>query len=133
MRVCRHRAVDRELKKLKKYRDVPESLEQYERLLLHDKALAEPYGGLSLVRGNAPAHIFKGKVIVASLGGKSSGLRYVYEVVDCDGESWAICLSLYIHQQAGNAEHEVRARIKIRCAELDVDRESLEAIEEDIA
>lgn len=130
MRVCRHWAITRDVRKLKKYRDIEQSLDTFERLLAADLAPSDTYAGLRLVRGGKAAQIFKARVIVASLGGKRSGLRYVYEVVECAGETWAICLSIYVHQMAGNEEHEVRARLMSRSAEFAIDVDTLEGLEQ---
>jgi hypothetical protein len=120
MRVRRIDAIERDLRKLRKYRSVPKALEQFERLLAADSREGHvPYSGLHLQRGARSARIFKARVICAELGGKSSGLRYVYEqLVGDDGEDYMICLHVYSHQSAVN-EQQVQNLVRERFGTYD--------------
>jgi hypothetical protein len=112
--VHRVKEAERELEKLaRRYRDLPAAVEQFERLLREDKIHGEQYSGLGLQRDGVPASIWKSRVVVPSLGGSRSGLRYVYERFSFNGQHYAIGLVMYVHQ-SGIKENDVRSAIKTR-------------------
>lgn len=86
-------------------------------LLVSDALIHAPeWPGLGLHRDGESAVIRKTRIVSADLlQGKSGGLRYVFEEVDCaDGRRYAIGLTVYLHQSSGNSEQEVRERVKDR-------------------
>jgi hypothetical protein len=116
-----------------KHRDVWKSIDEFERLLVAGLAVAHDlYPALGLRRGDESARIFKARVLCRSLGGKSSGLRYVYERLTIDGEEHAIALTVYIHQQ-GAKEHDIVKKIKDRFSSYDATADGIRLLEKSAA
>lgn len=115
MRVYRLHQATNEVEQLcKKHRELWDSVTQFERLLSHGQTHGHVlYPKLRLTRGDGPASIWKSRIIFPPLGGKRSGLRYVYERVTIEREEHAIALAIYVHQEGGN-EADVIARIRDR-------------------
>lgn len=88
MRVYRAPQATNEVERLsRKHCDLWHYVEPFERLLANGQTHGhEPYPGLRLTRGGVPASIWKARVIVPHLGGKRSGLRYVYERLQIERE-----------------------------------------------
>lgn len=126
MRIYRTHQCDRELRRLQKnYRSTEKALEYFENLLRGDFSVpSDQVPGLRLHRNNVPLVVYKARVLVPELGGKNSGLRLVYEVLDTDGGRCAVELTLYVHQR-GDSEREVRQRIADRCKEYEATVDSL--------
>jgi hypothetical protein len=109
--------------------DIWESVHQFERLLAHGQTHGhDRYAGLRLVRGDEPAEIWKSRVIYPPLGGKSSGLRYVYERLELDGEDYAVALTIYIHQD-NIRESDIQARIRERFTSYEATLTGLRGLE----
>lgn len=103
----------------KTYRDTWKVIDQFERLLFSDLTHShDRYSGLKLNRGAEPAQIFKAKVLHPQLGGKASGVRYIYERLMIDDKEYAIALTVYVHAQGTN-EQEVIKRIRTRFRDYD--------------
>jgi hypothetical protein len=66
-------------------------------------------------------------VLHPQLGGKSSGLRYVYERLWISGEECAIALTVYVHQE-GAKESAIITRIRDRFDEIETTVEGLRAL-----
>ncbi len=132
MKVRRAHGVKRDAKALaKKYRSFALDVERFERLLGADYTIGHvPYSDLHLYRDDAPARIFKVRVHCVSLAGnsKSSGSRYVYErIATADGDEYAVCLTIYVHQQNGK-ESDVQQTLGERFKSFDVtDLDDLES------
>ncbi|MBA2520681.1 MAG: hypothetical protein H0V24_13525 [Chloroflexia bacterium] len=69
--------------------------------------------GLGFTRHDQPALVYKARVLYPPLGGKSSGLRYVYEWFRLDSTECAVVLSVYVHQ-GGKSDQDNRALIRQR-------------------
>lgn len=107
MRLYRVRQATNEIVKLDgKHRDLWESVTQFERLLSH---------------GQTHGH-------TSSLGGKRSGLRYVYERVTIGNEEYAVALTVYVHQE-GNKESDVVDRIRKRSQFVDATPQGFRALD----
>jgi hypothetical protein len=134
VKVYRHFQATNDVERLrKKHRDIWESVHQFERLLAHGQTHGhDRYAGLGISRGNVPAEIWKSRVIYPPLGGKRSGLRYVYERLTIDGEDYAVALTIYIHQDDVR-ESAVRDRIRERCSSYDATLAALRALEQTTA
>ncbi|MDQ3695751.1 MAG: hypothetical protein M3464_19350 [Chloroflexota bacterium] len=80
MRVIRLFAATNDLEVLaKKHRDIWDAARQFERILTHGLLTREhQIPRLGLTRNDQPAAIYKARVLYPPLGGKASGLRYVY-------------------------------------------------------
>ena len=115
MKVYRHFQATNDIERLrKKHRDIWESVHQFERLLAHGQTHGhDRYPGLRLIRCEVPAAIWKSRVVYPPLGGKRSGLRYVYERLTIDGEDFAVALTIYIHQD-NVRESDILERIRDR-------------------
>lgn len=97
-----------------KYRNVYDAVAQFERLLAANQNHGhQRIPGLRLSRAGEPASVWKARVLHPQLGGKSSGLRYVYERLWIEGNEYAIALTVYVHQQ-GSKESDVIAHIRDR-------------------
>jgi hypothetical protein len=130
LKICRLPQATSEIDTLHgKYRNVLEEIARFERLLAanqnhgHQRAL-----GLGLTRHEEPASIWKARVLHPQLGGKCSGLRYVYERLWIDGEEYAIALTVYVHQE-GMKESEVVARIRQRTRAIEGTTDGLRTLE----
>jgi hypothetical protein len=134
VRVFRHVQATNDVERLrKKHRAIWESILQFERLLAHGQTHGhDRYAGLGLNRGDAPAEIWKSRVIYPPLGGKRSGLRYIYERVVIDGEDYAVALTIYVHQDDVR-ESEIRERIRERVQGYDATTAGLRSLERSIA
>jgi len=130
VKVYRDPAATNEVERLAtKYRSGWEAIGQFERLLSNGKTQGHfQYPGLKLRRGDEPATIWKSKVICPELGGKSAGLRYVYERISIDGEEYAVGLTVYVHQSGIN-ENDVRRVIRQRFALFDGTSQGLRRLE----
>jgi hypothetical protein len=115
VKVYRIGQADRDIEKLtKRYRTIGTNVNEFERILASGQQQGhDRYSGLGLLRDGQPASIWKAKVIVPQLGGKRSGLRYIYEQIDFQGEMYAIGLMAYVHQ-SGMSEDQVIATIRER-------------------
>ncbi len=130
MKVYRHFQATNDVERLrKKHRDIWESVLQFERLLAHGQTHGhDRYAGLRLHRGEEPADIWKSRIIYPPLGGKRSGLRYVYERLTIDGNDYAVALTIYVHQ-ANVRESEIQARIRERFASYEATSSGLRSLE----
>ena len=130
MKVYRHFQATNDVERLrKKHRDIWESVHQFERLLAHGQTHGhDRYPGLRLNRGDEPADIWKSRVIYPPLGGKRSGLRYVYERLTIDGEDFAVALTIYIHQDNAR-ESGIQARIRERFTSYEATLAGLRSLE----
>lgn len=130
MRVYRCFEATNEVEKLtSKYRTVWEYVENFERLLSNGFTHGhERYSGLKLQRGDEPAAIWKSKIIYPQLGGKRSGLRYVYERLTIGEDEYAVALTVYIHQSGGR-ESDVIARIRQRSHSFEATAEGLRRLD----
>jgi len=126
VRVYRSRQATNEVERLtRKYRDLWDYIEPFERLLANGQTHGhEPYPGLRLTRSGSPLSVWKARVIVPQLGGKRSGLRYVYERLQIDDEDYAVALTIYLHQE-DTKENDVRSRIRERSGSFDGTKEGL--------
>lgn len=99
---------------------MPVSLSQFEHLLAADSRQGHvQYAMLGLSREGDPARVYKARVICNELGGKSSGLRYVYEqIVSPDGLNYCVCLAVYSHQSDID-ENDIQSRIRRRFTSYD--------------
>jgi hypothetical protein len=100
MRIARCPELRREIKTLCRNRPfVEDAIKEFERLLANETPVqGDQYGDLGLWRETEPASIYKYRVFVkGSGGGKRSGVRYVCEFLEYEGEQWALCLGVYIH------------------------------------
>lgn len=115
MRVCRLFKATTEIDALHgKYKNVWDEIAKFERLLAANQILGhQRVPGLHLARDGEHASIWKARVLHPRLGGKRSGLRYVYERLWIDGEEYAVALTVYVHQE-GARESEIIARIRER-------------------
>lgn len=113
----------------KKHPELWTFIEQFERLLAHGQTHGhDRYPGLRLSRVGNPASIWKARVIYPPLGGKRSGLRYVYERLTVDDEEYAVALAVYVHQE-GDKEHDIRARLVERSTSFEATKEGLKTLE----
>ncbi|MGH8730014.1 MAG: hypothetical protein ACREV9_18050, partial [Burkholderiales bacterium] len=97
-----------------KYKHVWPEIEKFERLLAANYNHGhQRVPGLHLTRDCEPASIWKARVLHPRLGGKRSGLRYVYERLWIGDEEYAVALTAYVHQE-GAKESEIIARIRER-------------------
>ncbi len=126
MRVFRLYQCNREIQSLnRKYRTVDTDIGFVETLLRNDGHLpADPYSNLQYRRNGEPVRVFKARVLVRQLGGKRSGLRLVYEILDAGGVRCCVLLHTYLHAQDIN-ENEVRKTILARVDSYDVSLESI--------
>lgn len=115
MRVFRLFAATNDVEALtKKHRDIWVAARQFERVLTHGLLTREHHiPGLGLTRHDQPALISKARVLYPPLGGKSSGLRYVYERFRLNSAEYAVVLSVYVHQ-GGKSEQDNRALLRQR-------------------
>lgn len=130
MRVYRlHKAIS-EIEGLDgKYRGTWDEITRFERLLSNLQVHGhQRFPQLHLQRKGQPAAIWKAKVLHPQLGGKQSGLRYIYERFTLGAEEYAVALTVYIHQQR-NKESEVRSRIRQRFDSFDVTPEGLQKLD----
>ncbi len=112
-----------------KYKGLWESVEQFERLLSSGQTHGhQRYPGLGLQRGGEPASIWKSRVIHPQLGGKSSGLRYIYERMTINGDEYAVALTVYVHQQSIK-EADVVKRIQQRCRSFEATLDGIRVLE----
>lgn len=120
----------REIHRLrKKYRDIVDYITPFERLLSKDMRSAhQQYPGLGLTRPAGPASIWKARVVYPPLGGASSGLRYVYERLDIEGEIVIVALKVYVHQ-SGIKESDVINDIRSRSGAILPSRDELSTLE----
>lgn len=130
MRVYRLHKATNEIEGLDgKYRGTWDEITRFERLLSHLQTHGhERMPGLQLQRHGQPAAIWKAKVLHPLLGGKSSGLRYIYERFVLGGEDYAVALTVYVHQER-NKETEVRSRIRQRFESFDATTEGLRKLD----
>jgi len=133
VRVYRLNAVGTEVERLhhkyKGSKGVWDQIEQFERLLSNDQTQGHSrISNLHLKRGNIPASIWKARVLHPQLGGKRSGLRYVYERFAVDGEEYAVALTIYVHQDDKN-ESQIRSLIQKRFSEVEATAEGLRRLE----
>ena len=130
MKLYRHFQATNDVERLrKKHRDIWESVLQLERLLAHGQTHGhDRYAGLRLRRDDESADIWKSRVIYPPLGGKRSGLRYVYERLTIDGEDIAVALTIYVHQD-NVRESEIQARIRERFASYEATPSGLRTLE----
>ncbi|MBA3277037.1 MAG: hypothetical protein H0T72_14745 [Chloroflexia bacterium] len=85
---------------LKKYRTVDTDIGYLETLLVNNgHPPGTPYPGLQFRRDDVPVRVMKTRVVVEQLGGKSAGLRLLYELLSTDGGECAILLCTYLHAQ----------------------------------
>ena len=129
MRVFRLRPCHREIMALnKKYRTVDEDVGYVETLLLNDGHLpADPYPGLQFRRNGEPVRVLKARVLVRQLGGKSSGLRLLYEITDAQGIQCCILLHTYVHAQ-NISENDVRRTVLERLGMYEARLQSIDAV-----
>lgn len=115
----RRQARDKSLCKNRPY--VEDAIKQFERLLIAGiVAFGNVYPDLNLRRGDAPAKIMKFKVIVPKTnGGSRSGVRYVCELLEIEGEAWALCLGVYMHE-GQDSEQMRRTSYRGRFAGTDI-------------
>lgn len=118
MKVYRVDQATRDIDKLaKRYRTISKNVEEFERILASGQQQGhDRYSRLELLRDGEPASIWKAKVVVPQLGGKRSGLRYIYEQINYQGEVYAIGLLAYVHQTGIKKEDQVIATIRERFA-----------------
>ncbi len=130
MKLYRLHQATNEVERLgRKYRDIWRSVNQFERLLSHGQIHGHSLiPNLRLQRNGQPASIWKSRVIYPPLGGKSSGLRYVYERVQLQGEDYAVALTIYVHQEGGS-EAGVIARIREHSASFDATPDGLRKLD----
>lgn len=130
MRVYRTLKATSEVEKLAtKHRDAWDAVEQFERLLSNGLTHGhERYPSLRLDRHGQPASVWKARVICQSLGGKRSGLRYVYERVAVGSEEVAIALTVYVHQ-SGAKESNIRETIRKRSLSFDATPDALKKLD----
>lgn len=133
MRVYRHFRATTDIEKLNsKYRGnngVKEQIHQFERLLSNDYTHGhERYPNLRLDREGAPASIWKARVHHPQLGGKRSGLRYVYERFVVAGEEYAVALTIYVHPEL-RKESDVQRRIRDRFADVEATPDGIRRLE----
>lgn len=123
MRIAHCSNIRRELRDLSKNRPfIMPAVKQFERLLLANKVpLGDVYSGLHLLRGDKPAKIVKFKVFIPGAhGGKRSGLRYVCEFLEVNGEDWSICLSIHMHAVGQDRESIHRTTYRARAEIFDL-------------
>lgn len=117
--IRRHPSIRRDLKTLSKYRTATESIEAFERLL--SSTFVPPrdhYPNLKCKSRQAPPDVFKSRVALIGYGGKSSGLRYIYEEFSCDGTLIRVGILICGHQgQMGEAQ--IKAEILSRLRDYD--------------
>lgn len=92
--------------------------------MLNDGHLpADPYPNLQYRRNDEPVRVLKTRVLVRQLGGKSSGLRLIYELLNVGGVRCCVLLHTYLHAQDVK-EHEVRTTIleRIDSYEMSLER-----------
>jgi len=112
-----------------KHRSLWESITQFERLLSNGQTHGHmPYSNLKLRRDGSPASVWKGRVIYPPLGGKRSGLRYVYERVEIGNDEYAVALTVYVHQE-GNKESDAIDRIRKRSQSFEATMQGLRALD----
>lgn len=130
--VRRTGAIEQDLKPLKKYPSVPVSLLRFENLLAQDSRDGHAlYSGLGLVREDDTAKVYKVRVVCKELGGKRSGLRYVYErIVSPSGAHYCVCLAVYTHH-SGIKESVVRSKVKERF--MSYEASTLEALDDPLS
>lgn len=131
MIVYRCSAATTEIEKLAtKYRSVWDNVSEFERLLATEITERHVrYPGLGLTRGPEPAAIWKARIICPELGGKSSGLRYIYERGEVAGEQIAVCLTVYVHQQSKKHEKDVVRIIRERFRQYDLTPDDIKQLE----
>lgn len=129
MRVFRLHRCNREIQTLnKKYRTVDTDIGYIETLMLNDGHLsADPYPNLQYRRNDDPVRVLKARVLVPQLGGKSSGLRLIYEVLDVSGVRCCVLLHTYLHAQDVK-ENEVRKTILARIDSYETSLESIRTV-----
>lgn len=130
MRVCRLFKATLEIDALHgKYKRVWDEIAKFERLLAANQNHGhQRVPGLRLARDGEPASIWKARVLHPQLGGKSSGLRYVYERLWIEDEEYAVALTIYVHQ-AGARESELIARIRERSGGIESTPAGLSALD----
>lgn len=98
------------------------AIESFERLLIKGQLPpGDRYRDLKLLRGDTNANIVKFRVFVPKTGGgNQSGVRYVCEFVEVDGEEWAILLSVHLHSQGRDNEQFHRSVYRGRCQAFDI-------------
>jgi hypothetical protein len=129
MRVFRLHPCNKEILSLnKKYRTVDDDVGYVETLLLNDGHLpADPYPGLQFRRDGESVRVLKARVLVRQLGGKSSGLRLLYEVLDAQGIQCSTLLHTYVHAQ-NISEKDVRTTVLERLGMYEATLESIAAV-----
>lgn len=97
MSIIRHPQFEKDVKKLKKYKTLQQSLDAFCKLLELRKITQEK------IADTKGREVYKARVFLLNSGvGKSSGPRVVVE--KC-GESWAL-LYIFMHNQHGDQKHE---------------------------
>lgn len=79
-------------------------------------------------RGEHPADIRKGRIVVPHLGGKRSGQCYVYERITIERIDYLVGLTMYLHQ-GGPSELDVRSIVRERWDDFDGTKEGLRNLE----
>lgn len=132
MRVVRLQAATNDIVSLDaKHPTVWAGVESFERLLAGNLMSGHNlYPGLGLKRDVSSAAIWKARVLCKNMGGKRSGLRYIYERVTFDGEDLAIALYVYLHSDGATKESQIQQRIKQRFAQVELTPEGFRHLEQ---